>query len=373
MKTSASLKMKINERICHIVKVFTVAQKGLCYDPVFCYLSACLYKEFGSEDAYVFMHFIVKKLYPKGFFSPLQNFRAKLIETQSFAKMANLHSTNLSKNLTTNKRVLDCINCSEEEIESKYAFDLFCKKVSDAFLAKLFAPQINQQSLLKLLDMLFLEGYEFIHKCSLFIVNKMQPEIVYYIKNCMKGLEASEDNLSVAAIVSTQYILKPFSKCTFAYFLKNVYKDKVLEKFWNQYREGIHEEASSLPALKKHVIKESRLARIIKTKADFMEYEIELKEGDVAHFNQAFEDHASNEKLYPNGLVPYENFANYLTKKKGPFKWNINLVNSLFVTIDGKLKGAVSASEFKAILVLISEIGHNDKLFMICGLLEPTE
>lgn len=66
-------------------------------------------------------------------------------------------------------------------------------------------------------------------RCSLFIVNKMQPEIVYSIKNSMRGLDATEDNLSVAAIVSTQYILKPFSKCTFEYFLKNVYKDKILE------------------------------------------------------------------------------------------------------------------------------------------------
>lgn len=49
------------------------------------------------------------------------------------------------------------------------------------------------------------------------------------------------------------------------------------------------------------------------------------------------------------------------------------MVNSLYVTIDAKLKGAVSVPEFKAIMVLISEIGHNDKLFMICGLLEPTE
>ena len=57
----------------------------------------------------------------------------------------------------------------------------------------------------------------------------MQPEIVHYIKGAMKGKEPTEDNLSVAAIVSTQYILKPFSKCTFEYFLKNVYKDNLLE------------------------------------------------------------------------------------------------------------------------------------------------
>mgnify|MGYP001589278715 CR=1 FL=1 len=103
--------------IGEIVKVFTSIHTSLCYDPVWCFLATALVKEFGKEDSYCFLHFIVKNLYPKNYFSPSQNFRAKFIEAQSFMRMANIHSANLSKNLSTTKRVLDCINCSEQEME----------------------------------------------------------------------------------------------------------------------------------------------------------------------------------------------------------------------------------------------------------------
>lgn len=356
------------EEICKLVKMFSYAATSQCYDAAWAYFAAAFASCFEPEDSYVFLCFVVKKLFPKNYFSAKGLHQEKNAQTCLFSMFVGDCSPKLLERLTTTKIVLDCVNCAEDTITSKEAFYVYCRKLSDAYLTKTFACQISCAMLLKYLDFLFLEGYDFCQKTAVYAVNFLYWRSIHTIKKVTNGVEKSEDNLSVAAIVSTESLLKPIKDKKFLSLIRGAREDAKISELFSEHSDSYYEDAKKMSHKSKTSVKDSRLGRIVKLKQDFEEYNVELNHDAVYDYIVAFEKYANNYKKFPGRVVPYENYKKYLTKNN---KWHINLINSLFVTIDSRLKGCVTAAEFASILILVSNITKEDKMYMICSQLQP--
>lgn len=210
-----------------------VVKKKLCYDAVWAFLAGCLNMYFGADSAYVYMCYIISYLYPKNFFESASLNNVKRLHLHMFSKSIEEKCPKLAKKLTCTKTILDCVDCQEKTEVSKKALVSYAKKLGDAYLVKMFAAHVDSYAFLKNLDFLFLEGYDYIHKLGLKVVVKMWKNSYHSIKKSMKGLEANESNLIVAALVSTSTLLNPIQRCDFIKHAKNVYIDTDLEVPFN--------------------------------------------------------------------------------------------------------------------------------------------
>ena len=206
-----------------------VKNKKLCYDAVWVFISACLNSNFGPDDSYVYMCYIIGYLYPRHYFEPINVNLVKRAHLHAFAHFIEEKCPDLAKKLTCTKTILDCVDCKEETIVSKKPLTAYSKKLGDAYITKMFAAHIDSFAFLKNLDFLFLEGFDYIYRLAIKVVVKLGKNSTHSIKKSMKGLEANESNLIVAAIVSTDKLLKPIQRCDFMKHSKEVYTDKDLE------------------------------------------------------------------------------------------------------------------------------------------------
>ena len=206
-----------------------VVKQKLCYDAVWVFISGCLNSYFGADESYVYLCYIINHLYPKNFFASGDIMKAKRLELKTFSKMIEDKCPDLAKKLTCYKTILNCVDHKEETHVSVKPLLSYSKKLGDAYIVKMFAAHIDSYAFLKNLDFLFLEGFQYIHKLSLKVVQKLGKNSIHSIKKSMKGLEANEANLITSAIVSTNSLLKPIQRCDFIKHAKNVYNDKDLE------------------------------------------------------------------------------------------------------------------------------------------------
>lgn len=304
------------------------------------------------------------------------NFVSKNTEIELFSKYVENWAPEIAEKLTTKKIQFDPSTGIEDTLKTNAPFKIHMKRISDLMLTKLFSLQIDLDCFIKLLDLLILDGYDLIHKIGLYMVDYLKKDTIHKIKKFIKKSDKSEDNVSIAAILSTEKLMKPVKKSTFLKILKKVLKKNELELFIAEKKDSFLAEVKlNLPMGNEAVVVE-RVERIIKTKQEFLAADFPLNSVTLtkylADFDQEVEDAVA---------IPYIPLKKFLGNKKGKFKWNERVINSLYLTIDSKYRGAIQPIEFKTVLTLLSNISRKDKLLMITsfmqenrsGIVEPTD
>lgn len=251
------------------LKVFLInydqqqADKQMCFCPAWLIVSYVLVKNFDQVDAYTYFVHLVLGVFPGQYFEGAKRDWAAHAYNRFFGMLAANYASDLQKvlsvslsvktvqpgsaaqqKISSDEKAVDEVGVLQEKkdtVRNREPFIQLMEKVAEIYLGHMFLDVVEPSCVLRLIDVLFCQGFDVLIKTGLKILAKVQPKVLKKVKADIADLTKRKVALDVTAlrrVAEQSYALfqVPLTTTEFNLALKGSLEDKKMGTFIGEKR-----------------------------------------------------------------------------------------------------------------------------------------